>query len=166
MPASKRKRTDPKATRPDIPGYGLPKSAKGLLPWSWADQQLKKSREYFVTTVRPDGSPHVMIVWGLWIDNVFYFSTGKRSVKAKNLASNPGCVVTTGRADAAVIVEGEAESIKVPPELNFFKTYEKKYKWDMSGMQEEPVFAVRPRVAFGLVEKTFSKSATRWLFRE
>jgi hypothetical protein len=166
MPATKRKRGEPKATRPNIPGYGLPKSTKGLLPWSWADQQLKKSREYFVTTVRPDGSPHVMIVWGLWIDNVFYFSTGKTSVKAKNLASNPRCVIATGRADTAVIVEGQAESIKVPPELNFFKTYEKKYKWDMSGMQEEPVFAVRPRVAFGLVEKTFSKSATRWVFRE
>jgi uncharacterized pyridoxamine 5'-phosphate oxidase family protein len=164
MPAAKGKRTQPKATRPNIPGYGLPKSTKGLLPWSWADQQLKKSREYFVTTVRPDGSPHVMIVWGLWIENVFYFSTGKTSVKAKNLAKNPKCVIATGRADAVVIVEGEAQSIKVPPELNFFKTYEKKYKWDMSGMQEEPVFAVRPRVAFGLVEKTFSKSATRWLF--
>lgn len=166
MPATKRKRNEPKATRPNIPGYGLPKSTKGLLPWSWADQQLKKSREYFITTVRPDGSPHVMIIWGLWIDNAFYFSTGKQSVKARNLASNPKCVVSTGRADAAVIVEGEAESIKVPPELNFFKTYEKKYKWDMSGMQEEPVFAVRPRVAFGLVEKTFSKSATRWVFGE
>jgi uncharacterized pyridoxamine 5'-phosphate oxidase family protein len=164
MPATKRKRTEPKATRPNIPGYGLPKSTKGLLPWSWAEQQLKKSREYFVTTVRPDGSPHVMIVWGLWIDNVFYFSTGKQSVKAKNLAKNPKCVIATGRADAAVIVEGEAESIKIPPELNFFKTYEKKYKWDMSGMQDEPVFAVRPWVAFGLVEKTFSKSATRWVF--
>lgn len=163
MPA-KRKHTEPKATRPNIPGYGLPKTKKGLLPWTWAEKQLKKSREYFVTTVRPDGSPHMMIVWGLWLDNIFYFSTGKKSVKARNLARNPDCVIATGRADAAVIVEGTAELQKIDPKMNFFKTYEKKYKFDMSGMQEEPVFAVRPRTAFGLVEKTFSKSATRWLF--
>jgi pyridoxine/pyridoxamine 5'-phosphate oxidase len=148
-----------------MPGYGLPKNTKGLLPWSWADQQLKKSREYFITTVRPDGSPHAMIVWGLWIGNVFYFSTGRQSVKARNLAANPKCVVATGRADQAVIVEGKAELIQIPPEIKFFEAYEKKYKWDMSGMQQEPVFAVRPRVAFGLVEKTFAKSATRWIFK-
>jgi hypothetical protein len=28
----------------------------------------------------------------------------------------------------------------------------------------EPVFIVRPRVVFGQIEKTFTKSATRWQF--
>jgi len=26
------------------------------------------------------------------------------------------------------------------------------------------VFVLRPKVAFGMAEKTFSKSATRWIF--
>ena len=57
-----------------MPGYGVPKSSKGLLPWKWAQDRLVKSRQYWIATTRPDGSPHVMPVWGLWLDSVFYFS--------------------------------------------------------------------------------------------
>ena len=41
----------PKASRPHAPGYGLPAGNKGLLPWSWAEQRLKKSHNYWITTV-------------------------------------------------------------------------------------------------------------------
>lgn len=147
-----------------MPGYGLPKGAPGLLPWKWAEQRLRKSHNYWITTVRPDGSPHTMIVWGLWLDGAFYFSTGKPSRKARNLADNPRCIVCTEHADEAVIVEGEARLTKVTPQLKFFANYEKKYKWDMSAMQEEPIYQVRPRRAFGLYEKKFVQAATRWIF--
>jgi len=42
--------------------------ATGLLRWSWAEQRLKQSHNYWITTVKPDGSPHTMVVWGLWQD--------------------------------------------------------------------------------------------------
>jgi pyridoxine/pyridoxamine 5'-phosphate oxidase len=147
-----------------MPGYGLPKGAQGLLPWKWAEQRLRKSHNYWITTVRPDGSPHTMIVWGLWLDGAFYFSTGKLSRKARNLADNPRCIVCTEHADQAVIVEGDARLTRVTPQLKFFANYEKKYKWDMSAMQEEPIYQVRPRRAFGLYEKKFGQVATRWTF--
>jgi len=54
----------PKAGRPNMPGYGLAKSRTGLLPWKWAQDRLGKSRQYWIATTRPDGSPQVMIVWG------------------------------------------------------------------------------------------------------
>src|SRR2546427_9849951 len=92
----------PKPSRPHMPGYGLPKGTKGLLPWGWAEQRLKKSHNYWITTVRPDGSPHTMIVWGLWLDGRFYFSTGRQSRKARNLAANPKCILCTERADEAI----------------------------------------------------------------
>jgi len=105
-----------------------------------------------------------MVVWGLWRDGAFYFSTGKSSRKAKNLAANPRCVICTERAEQAVIVEGVAELIKDGTKFPWFnKDYEAKYKWDMSGFAE-PLYAVRPRVAFGLYEKDFVGSATRWQF--
>src|SRR5271154_6291349 len=102
------RKTLPKASRPLMPGYGMPKTAKGLLPWKWAEQRLKKSHNYWITTVRPDGSPHTMVVWGLWHDGRFLFSTGGQSRKAKNLAQNPHCIIATENAAEAVIVEGEA----------------------------------------------------------
>jgi hypothetical protein len=158
------KKRVPKASRPHMPGYGLPKGTKGLLPWKWAEDRLKKSHNYWITTVRPDGSPHTMVVWGLWLEGAFYFSTGKQSRKARNLAENPRCIVATERAEEAVIVEGEANLTKDTPKLKFFDKYQKKYKWDMSAMQEEPVYQVRPQRAFGLYEKKFMGAATRWKF--
>lgn len=162
MPTKKSR--PPKATRPHMPGYGLPKGTKGLLPWTWAEQRLKKSHNYWITTVRPDASPHTMVVWGLWIDGAFYFSTGKQSRKARNLAENPRCIVCTERADEAVILQGEAQLAQDSPSLKFFSQYEKKYKWDMSQMQSEPIYRVSPRIALGLYEKKFMNAATRWQF--
>ena len=40
----------PKISRPLMQGYGLPKDKKGLLPWKWAEQRLKQSHNYWITT--------------------------------------------------------------------------------------------------------------------
>jgi Pyridoxamine 5'-phosphate oxidase len=166
-----RKIREPRASRPNTPGYGLPKSRKGLLPWKWAADRLGKSRQYWVATVRPDGHPHVMPVWGLWLDGAFCFSTGSQSRKARNLRENPHCVVCNENSEEAVVVEGRAEAWRdVPAIRNFLAIYGRKYKFDMSGMAEdmlalkEPVFIVRPHTAFGLWEKKYAQTATRWQF--
>jgi len=163
-----------------MPGYGLPEGHKGLLPWSWAEHRLKKSHNYWITTVKPasflnkasphNDAPHTMVVWGLWQDGRFLFSTGSQSRKARNLAQNPNCVVCTELAQEAVIVEGTAEIADLPARRKFLPRYERKYKFDMSKMKadilsmKEPVFAVRPRVVFGLWEKHFIERSTRWTF--
>jgi uncharacterized pyridoxamine 5'-phosphate oxidase family protein len=163
----------PKATRPHIPGYGLPKSAKGLLPWKWANDRLKKSRQYWIATTRPDGRPHVMVIWGLWMDGLFYFSTGAQSRKARNLAKNPHCTICTDQADEAVILEGAVEAERqVETIRNFIPLYEKKYKWKLGEIGEslialkDPLFYLRPKIAFGLWEKKFDTSATKWIFEQ
>src|SRR5579863_1312763 len=104
---------NPKPSRIATPGYGLPDGDTGLLPWSWAEQRLKKSHNYWITTVKPDGSPHTMVVWGLWQDGRLLFSTGSKSRKARNLTQNANCVVCTELANEAVIEEGAAEIVDV-----------------------------------------------------
>ncbi|MGA7398647.1 MAG: pyridoxamine 5'-phosphate oxidase family protein [Candidatus Sulfotelmatobacter sp.] len=172
MPAKKipSRTGKPKASRPHAPGYGLTTGNKGLLTWSWAEQRLKKSHNYWITTVKPDVSPHTMVVWGLWQDGCFLFSTGSKSRKARNLALNNKCVVCTEHAQEAVIMEGIAEIADVSARRKFLPKYERKYKFDMKGMEQdilsmkEPVFAVRPRVVFGLWEREFVGKSTRWKF--
>ncbi|HKV77993.1 MAG TPA: pyridoxamine 5'-phosphate oxidase family protein [Candidatus Sulfotelmatobacter sp.] len=160
----------PRPSRPQAAGYGFPESTKGLLAWSWAEQRLKKSHNYWITTVKPDGAPHTMVVWGLWLDGRFLFSTGSKSRKARNLAENPKCVVCTENAAEAVIVEGIAEVADVAARKKLLPAYERKYKFDMSTMKDdilsmkEPVFAVRPRVVFAMWEKHFQSKSTRWKF--
>jgi hypothetical protein len=166
--------TRPKASRPHAPGYGFPESSKGLLPWSWAEQRLKKSHNYWITTVTGDlagpPSPHTMVVWGLWQDGRFLFSTGVTSRKARNLAQNANCIVCTELAQEAVIVEGVAEIAEAAARRKFLPAYERKYKFDMSTMKadilsmKEPVFAVQPRRVFALWEKHFQSKSTRWKF--
>jgi Pyridoxamine 5'-phosphate oxidase len=153
----------PRAGRPNIPGYGVARSKKGLLPWKWALDRLRKGRQYWIATTRPDGSPHVMVIWGLWLEDGFYFSTGKNSRKAKNLAGNPRCVICSDNAAEAVIVEGVVESIGPEKLEPIFAAYQKKYKFDVSGMGE-PFYRVQPSVSFGLLEKKFTGTATRWKF--
>jgi len=99
------------------------------------------------------------------------FSTGRRSRKARNLAENQHCVVCTEQAHQAVIVEGIAEEVAdVVLRCEFLKRYERKYAFDMSAFEadilslKEPVYAVRPVVAFGLDEKKSLNAATRWRF--
>jgi len=168
---------NPKPSRIATPGYGFPKGTKGLLPWAWAEKRLKKSHNYWITTVKQDGSkqqptPHTMVVWGLWQDGRFLFSTGSNSRKARNLARNANCIVASELAHEAVIVEGVAEIADVAARRKMLPAYEKKYKFDMSSMKDdilsmkEPVFAVRPRVVFGLWEKYFQSKSTRWIFEE
>ncbi|HTW59858.1 MAG TPA: pyridoxamine 5'-phosphate oxidase family protein [Terriglobales bacterium] len=169
-PASK-----PKPSRIHAPGYGFPERNKGLLPWSWAEQRLKKSHNYWITTIKPgvsphESCPHTMVVWGLWQDGRFLFSTGGKSRKARNLEQNPNCIVATEHAPEAIIVEGVAEIADVAARRKFLPVYERKYKFDMSSMRadilsmKEPVYAVRPRVVFGLWEKYFQSKSTRWKF--
>jgi hypothetical protein len=162
----------PKASRPHMPGYGLPKGSKGLLPWKWAEQRLAKSHNYWITTIKPDGSPHTMVVWGLWLDGVFLFSTGRQSRKAQNLAEDRRCIFCTELAHEAVVVEGLAEEVPdVELRREFLRKSERKYNYDMSAFEEpvlslkEPIFAVRPVIAFGLHEKKSLNSATRWKFK-
>jgi pyridoxine/pyridoxamine 5'-phosphate oxidase len=141
------------------------------MPWSWAKQRLEDSHNYWLATVRQDGRPHLMIIRGLWHGGMFYFSTGSLSRKARNLESNAHCVIGTEQAHEAVVVEGVAEKLRDPKLLKeLLSLYQRKYDYDMSAMQEdilalrEPIFAVRPSVAFSLDENASLQNATRWRF--
>ena len=166
-----KKPTAPKPSRIQAPGYGFPESKKGLLPWSWAEQRLKKSHNYWITTVKPDKSPHTMVVWGLWEDGRFLFSTGSKSRKTRNLEQNANCTVCTEHAHEAVIVEGVAEIADVAARRKLIPAYERKYKFSLAKMKDdilsmkEPVYSVRPLVVFGLWEKHFQTKSTRWKFQ-
>lgn len=160
----------PQASRPHMPGYELPDVAggEGLLPFGWAESRLARSRSYWVSTTRPDGAPHAMPVWGVWLAERFWFSTGPDSRKARNLARDGRCVISTEDAREAVIVEGVAVEVRDPERLRAFAAaYRAKYDWDLADVREG-IHAVRPTRAFGFIEhpSRFAATATRWTFAE
>jgi nitroimidazol reductase NimA-like FMN-containing flavoprotein (pyridoxamine 5'-phosphate oxidase superfamily) len=160
-----RKTSKPKADRPFAPGYGIvgAKDGKGLLPWTWVARKMNSCRTFWLATIQEGPArPHVMPVWGVWLEDSFFFSTGRKSRKGQNLAANPACTVTNDNGEEAVIVDGTAGQVKDAGLLaRVAKAYQKKYKMDPRGMGE-PIFRIAPRRVFGFIEKTFPQSATRW----
>ena len=165
---------EPKATRPYWPD-ALQETAdttRGLKPWSWALERLEKSHNYWIATSRPDGRPHLMLVWGIWWEDAFWFSTGPRTRKAKNIAAQAHCVIGTEKADEAVILEGTAQEIKDRAKWKqLADLYDRKYGGNVLPLLESSggsVYRVKPRTAFGQDEHAanFVESATRWKLDE
>jgi len=153
-----------------MPGYGIEPAdgGAGLLPWSWATERLIRSHEYWVSTVDAGGAPHAMPVWAVWIDDRLVFSSGGRSRRARNLADDPRCVVTTARADEAVVVEGRARRITDATELaSVVEVYATKYGSAPPDPDANPVFSVDADVVFGIdaTGDRFTSSPTRWQVR-
>src|SRR5436305_12648196 len=98
----------PTSDRPSFQAsYGVDRDARDeMLTWDEARRRLAESRNYWVCTTRSDGRPHVAPVWGLWMDEAFYFSTDASSVKGRNLAARPDVVVNLESGDDVVVVEG------------------------------------------------------------
>ena len=154
-----------------MPGYGIqgPTEGTGLLPWSWAVERLTRSHDYWLATTRPDGRPHVMPVWGVWLDGALWFSSGLRSRKARNLAADPRCAVTTDDALEPVVLEGTAELVTGRPAIQAFADaldgkYETDYGVDFFDPAINGCYRLAPAWAFGLTESDFEGSPTRWVF--
>lgn len=158
-------KSHPKADRPFAPGYGIvgTKDGEGLLSWSWVAGKMNSCRTFWLATIyAAHDRPHVMPVWGVWLEDAFFFSTGRKSRKGQNLAANSACTVPNDDGEEAVIIEGQAKQVDDPAALEgMAAAYKKKYKMDPRGMGE-PIFVVQPTTVFAFIEKTFPKSATRW----
>jgi len=154
----------PVATRPKMDGYGVPRTSEGALPWEWALERLTRSHNYMLTTVRPDGAPHAMPVWGVWFDGAWYFSTSSTSRKSRNLEQNAMCIVSNENLEEAVILEGLALRLKddeIPKQA--FVDYKAKYDWELDP-KRGPVWKVTPKVVFAIPEQQFPQHVTKWLF--
>ena len=165
---------EPRAGRPYMREYGVRQDAEGLLPWRWAEDRLRESHNYWLATVRPDGRPHLMPVWGVWLDGGFFFSTAASSRKARNLRSDPRCALSVEDGVEAVVLEGVARPVADAATLErAAEAYSRKYDWplrvrDGAVYDDEgnggPLFRLEPETCFGMRENDVARTATRWQF--
>ena len=152
-----------------MPGYGVVDADQGagLLPWSWARERLVASHDYWLATVRPDGRPHVMPVWGVWHADALLFSTSPASRKAKNLEQRCEAVVTTETPRQPVVVEGVADLVTDHEAVAEFTAmsnakYDADYSVDF--YVSNSTYRLVPRRVLALDDDDFTGTPTRWTF--
>jgi hypothetical protein len=128
--------------------------------------RLEKSKNYWIGSTCPDGRPHIMPVWGVWLDGAVIFGTDRGSRKARNIRANPLATVHLESGDDAVILECSAREVTDAREIAEIDTaYLKKYKMKLTDAPGVPfILAMKPNVAFAWHERNFAVSATRWKF--
>lgn len=154
--------------------YGVPDTNEGLLPWSWAEERLVNSRNYWIVTATPTGRPHAMPVWGAWLPDRerFWFSCAASARKARNLQANDQIVVAPTDTVEVVSLEGRAVDVSGGDLGDHVQAFFDKYGAEMGQSLEEvgefltsnTSFEVTPERAFGMIERPdeFSERATRW----
>jgi hypothetical protein len=149
-------------------------------PWEDARMQLEEAQDYWLSTVRRDGRPHVTTVAAVWVDDAVYVTTGESEQKAKNLEHNTNVVITTGcnmNEGLDVVVEAEALRETDPAKLQqmadayrakYGPTYPYTVRDGVLVLDDAPgdvvvAFRLRAHKAFG-IGKGESFSQTRWRF--
>ena len=117
--------TDMTITRRNLDGYGVP-------PIEWSrvkavlDGRLTQAPDtggprrhtVWLTTINPDGSPHVMAVGVVQCGGSWYFTSGPATRKSRNLARDPRCVVSVATDPFDLVIEGAAERVSDAGELS------------------------------------------------
>lgn len=140
-----------------------------MLPWSWAEEKLQQSHDFWLATVGPAGVPHLMPVWAVWNQDKLWFCCSNGSRKVRNLEAEPQCTLSTDDALKPVVVRGRAERVTDVAGLEAMiaavnAKYGTSYGLDMVDPESQSVFAVAPEWAFALDSDDFSGSPTRFTF--
>jgi len=160
----------PKITRPKFP-KGYVDNPASYLTWDWVAEQLTASKHYWLCSVRPNGRPHVVPRWCVYVDGKIYYDGSPETRHARNIESNPNVSVHLESGSEAIILEGTAAPAGKPaPELGkrLSQAY-RKYKemgyapkpdsWDDGGLF---VFTPRQCIAWS----NFTQDPTKFVFEE
>ena len=157
------------------PRYG--EEGVSAVSWEEAERALATAELSWLSTVRPDGQPHVTPLITAWVDGALWITTGAHERKAQNLAVNPRCTLTTGcnqlHGGLDLVVEGTAERVTDGDQLRrvaaaFEDKYGAEWHFDVGdgvfshGPGQALVFRVAPVTAYGFGKAPYSH--TRYTF--
>ncbi len=152
------------------------------VPWSTALKALESNEPQkqtpFLTTMRPDGRPHVAGVGALWDDGKVYVVSGPGTGKSRNLAVNPSCTVAFSLTGIDLVIEGTAARVTDDATLQHMakryadqgwpaKVKDGAFTYDYSAPSAGPppwyVYEITPTTVYGVLSAE-PGGATRWRF--
>jgi hypothetical protein len=147
-------------------------------PWEDVRRAIRDAELFWISTVRPDGRPHVTPLPAVWQDDTLYFCTGAAEQKGVNLARNGSCALTTGtnawKSGLDVVVEGTAVRVSDESLLRqLADAWASKYHGDwifevadgafhQEGGGEALVFAVRSAKVLAFAKGDFAQTRFRF----
>lgn len=101
------------------------------------DARLRAEPILWLSTVRPDGRPHLVPVWFLWDGATIFIYSQPGAQKLRNLAANPAVTVALEAADEGediAIIEGVAEVMSAADAPAIIPAYAAKYARGIAGL--------------------------------
>ena len=151
------------------PGVGAP-------PWADVTDVLEGAEMFWLSTVRPDGRPHVTPIPAVWVHGALHVCTGAHEQKAKNLAREPRCILSAGtnkiRSGLDVVVEGTAVRVTEHDALvELAHLWKERLDWDFEVVEggfadgasrDGQVYAVRPDKVLAFAKDPYSQTRYTW----
>lgn len=103
----------PKITRPQFP-KGYVDNPTTTLTWDYVVKRLSESKNYWLCSVRPNGHPHSIPRWGVFVDGKFYYDGSPQTRHAQNILENPFVSLHLESGDEALIAEGTCAAAGKP----------------------------------------------------
>lgn len=163
--------TTPKISRPTFP-KGYVEHPSSYVDWNWVTTQLTDSKNYWLSSTRPDGRPHTVPRWAVYVDGNIYYDGSPETRHNRNIEINPNVTVHLESGDHVVILEGTSAPAGKPSEeldAKLVEAYRKKYaqhgyspdphQWDEGGLY---VFTPRQCITW----TSFVDNPTKFTFEE
>jgi nitroimidazol reductase NimA-like FMN-containing flavoprotein (pyridoxamine 5'-phosphate oxidase superfamily) len=158
----------PQVMRPHFP-KGYVDNPKRLLAWEEVERELVEARHYWLCSVRPDGRPHAVPRWAVWVDGRIYYDGSPETRHARNIAHNPNVSVHLESGERAVILEGTSKEMKPAQELALRIAQEYGVKYAKLGYAPQPdswdaggLFAITPQQVIAWT--SFAEDPTKFVF--
>jgi len=101
------------------------------------EQRLRSELIIWLSTVRPDGRPHLVPVWFLWDGATFLIFSQPNDQKLRNLRRSPNVVLaleTRDQGNEVVLIEGQAAMLDDSTLKTTMPEYAEKYDALMKDM--------------------------------
>lgn len=110
------------------------------------DPRLIEDRNVWFATVREDGRPHLVPLWFVWSEGVFYICVQEKSVKVKNISKNAKASLSLQDGDKPIICEGRVERVQTKWPGGVVDEFSRKYDWNILTDDEYQVlFRISPK---------------------
>lgn len=103
----------PKITRPTLP-KGYVDHPISEVAWDYVEKRLTDATNYWLCSTRPNGHPHVIPRWGVFMDGKLFYDGSPETRHARNITENPNVTLHLESGNDVVIMDGTSQPASKP----------------------------------------------------